>query len=443
MVSTTFYSLDVAPTNGKVFGGGTQDNGIVVTGVGGQPAGDFVRSIPGDGSWIAFDPAEEETVFGSATDLMIYRHRIGEPWDAWRSVEPNQVDFGERTERAFGVLAIDPSNRKGVKKLWTGTARLWSTTDNGHRWKLASPVFDSTPISSIAICSRNRSLMFAGTSGGGIFRSTDGGKTWSGDLTGIDIPKRAITCIQVHPASQRIVVATVASTGSLAKSVLTDSGEEMIYSHVFLSQDQGQTWQDIDQGALPNVVYNAAAFQTHPPYNLFVACDVGIFMRSPGEWTNVSGNLPSVVVSSLVYHAKDRTLTAATFGRGIWRIPGRIRPDPGGPVRRSRPVPLAEGLREDPRALAPRLVSPANGAKFGQYPTLTLVWTSVPGAIAYQVEVRVLPLDYIMWYSMSEPNFDLDFHIQGSSARWRVWAVLPEGLRTPPSSWRNFRVTPG
>ena len=29
--------------------------------------------------------------------------------------------------------------------------------------------------------------------------------------------------------------------------------------------------------------------------------------------------LPNVMINDLVYHDRDRTLTAATYGRGIWR----------------------------------------------------------------------------------------------------------------------------
>jgi hypothetical protein len=35
-------------------------------------------------------------------------------------------------------------------------------------------------------------------------------------------------------------------------------------------------------------------------------------------WFNISGNLPNVVVTDLVYHRKSRSLVAATYGRGIW-----------------------------------------------------------------------------------------------------------------------------
>jgi hypothetical protein len=39
------------------------------------------------------------------------------------------------------------------------------------------------------------------------------------------------------------------------------------------------------------------------------------------NWTAVPANLPNVIVADLVYHHNDRILTAATYGRGIWRLP--------------------------------------------------------------------------------------------------------------------------
>jgi len=34
---------------------------------------------------------------------------------------------------------------------------------------------------------------------------------------------------------------------------------------------------------------------------------------------NMSANLPNVNVVDLVFHEKDRTLSAATYGRSLWR----------------------------------------------------------------------------------------------------------------------------
>ena len=57
-----------------------------------------------------------------------------------------------------------------------------------------------------------------------------------------------------------------------------------------------------------------------------------------GEWKNITRNLPNAMVVDIVYHQQDRTLTAATYGRSIWRLdvelleigdPEIIQPAPG------------------------------------------------------------------------------------------------------------------
>ncbi len=102
------------------------------------------------------------------------------------------------------------------------------------------------------------------------------------------------------------------------------SGKDLPYRHVFQSDGLGNSWMMLDQGGLPNVVYYAACART-PPYRLFVARRP---WRVDEDETRLAGyrrsNLPSVVVSDLVYHAKDHTLTGG-HGRGVWRMkPGKL-----------------------------------------------------------------------------------------------------------------------
>jgi len=328
MVTTMFYDLDVAPANSKVFGGGTQDNGTLITGIGGKP-GEFQRVLGGDGAWMVFDPADEEHVFASYQNINVFRHRRGEPWEkgAWEDVTPKQMDEGERGQRAIAVLAINPGRRKGIKKVWAGSSRLWMTGDDGESWRPMSPAFDGSVISAIEVSEANPRVIFVGTTKGGIFRSTNGGGTWSENLASGEIPGRLITRIETHPKSAKAVVVTVASSGAVGANLVcagdaTAGRQESLrpYSHVFFSEDMGATWRDLDGGALPNVVYYAAAFETRPPYRLFVAGDTGVWMAVQNGWMSISGNLPNVVVSDLVYHHNDQVLTAATYGRGIWRL---------------------------------------------------------------------------------------------------------------------------
>jgi photosystem II stability/assembly factor-like uncharacterized protein len=438
MVSTMFYDLDVAPSDGKVFGGGTQDNGTLVAGVGDCQEGDAVAAIPGDGAWMVFDRAEAGNVFASATGFQVYHHRPGKPWNyaGWKLVKPRQIPKEEIAQRAFTVLAIEPSTRSGVKTVWAGSNRLWRTDNNGQRWKPVSGSFDGTPISAIVIARGRPRLMFVGTTGGGIFRSQDGGLRWSQNLSCIDIPARAITSIETHPKFPATVVVTVASTGILSSGVQLLTGADLPYSHVFRSQDMGNTWEDIDGGELPNVVFYAAAYQSVPPYGLFVGGDVGVWAETEGGWLNISGNLPCVVVSDLVYHHKDGTLMAATYGRGVWRMrPGSVvmRAAAGPPQEQ---IAIAAGLRVEPSVAAPVPLTPADGAVIDDPLRKTLVTVQpVPGALGYQVEFA--PVEAFS-LGTSSTTHEIVFQSPDSrGGKWRVWAILPDGLRSAASGWRS------
>jgi photosystem II stability/assembly factor-like uncharacterized protein len=440
MATTMFYDLDVAPSNGKVFGGGTQDNGTLIAGVGDVKEGNFVPAIPGDGAWMVIDPADEGNVFACATGFLVYHHQSGKPWDfaCWKLVKPRQITAEEIAQRAFTVMAIEPSTRSGVKTVWAGSNRLFRTDNNGKSWQVVSGSFDGTPISAIEISRVRPGLMFVGTTGGGIFRSRDGGLTWSQTLSGIDIPARAITSIATHPKVLRTVMATVASTGVLSSGVQLRTGASLAYSHVFRSQDAGDTWADIDAGKLPNVVFYAAAYETHPPYRLFVGGDVGVWAELETGWLNISGNLPSVVVSDLVYHHQDGTLTAATYGRGVWRMrPGNLQmPAPADACPPPEQILMAAGLRVDPSVGAPVPLTPADGASIDVFPRKTLVTVQpVSGALGYQVEFA----SEGMSMGASSTTTQVQFETPGmGDYTWRVWAILPDGLRSAASAWRKI-----
>jgi photosystem II stability/assembly factor-like uncharacterized protein len=442
MVTTMFYDLDVAPANGKIFGGGTQDNGTLIAGVDAMAEGDFVSAIGGDGAWTAFDPVYPDIAFASSSGFDIRRHLRGQPWRdlaGWQFISPGPdlMPDGERFQRSFTVLAIDPRTRKGPRRLWAASARLWSWDTKRRRWRAPSHVFDGSPISAIEIAEVDPRVMYVGTTKGGIFRSADGGATWCENLAGPDIPARAITSIVTHPARASTVVVTVASTGMSNSGVRLSTGEYLPYGHVFRSYNSGAIWEDIDAGALPNVAYFAAAYETHTPYRLFVASDLGVWAEIEGYWVHINGNLPNVVVSDLVYHHRDRTLTAATYGRGIWRM--RLGPLALPHPRKGVRAGDASALRVDPsieipvqRSSADRPTGPGTSSAF------TMTVEPVSGAAGYQFEIVVPSLRTCVRQGSVEPTLTM-FHTGGTSGRWRA-ATIRDGLRSRSSPWRRFVV---
>jgi ligand-binding sensor domain-containing protein len=54
---------------------------------------------------------------------------------------------------------------------------------------------------------------------------------------------------------------------------------------------------------------------------IYVGNDAGVFVSpdSGNSWMNMTGNLPNVMVVDLVMQEREKTLSAATYGRSLWR----------------------------------------------------------------------------------------------------------------------------
>ena len=145
------------------------------------------------------------------------------------------------------------------------------------------------------------------TENGGFFRSRDGGDTWSPNLSSSILPGHTITRLESHPSDADLVIATVANFG---------------HSHVFRTKDGGLTWEDVDLGQLPDVPHHVAVIRDDELDKIYVGNDAGVFVldTASGLWANLTKNLPNAMVVDLVYHEKDGTLNAATYGRSIWRL---------------------------------------------------------------------------------------------------------------------------
>jgi photosystem II stability/assembly factor-like uncharacterized protein len=294
---TMFYDLDVAPSNGLFYGGGAQDNGTVVTTTG--SAGNFFQIYEGDGGWIVFDESDENHVFCSVYNLDIRRYR----GKRHKNVSP-PAKADEQNSIWMCYITLDPSDSNIV---FTGSHRVWRSLNNGDNWHVASPTLDGSSISAIEVAPANSKRIYIGTENGGFFRSLDGGETWSPNLSSAILPGHTITRLESHPNNADVLIATLANFS---------------HSHVFGSQDGGLTWDDLDRGQLPDVPHHVVLIRPDELDKVYVGNDAGVFVldTKTDTWRNLTKNLPNAMVVDLVYHEKDGTLSAATYGRSIWRI---------------------------------------------------------------------------------------------------------------------------
>jgi photosystem II stability/assembly factor-like uncharacterized protein len=191
---------------------------------------------------------------------------------------------------------------------------IWKTTDGGVHW---DPIFDSQPVSSIgalAIAPSNPNIVWAGTGepwirshisvGQGVYKSTDAGKTWT--LMGLEKTGR-ISRVVIDPKNPDIVL--VGALGH-AYGPQPERG-------VFRTTDGGKTWQrvlftdensgcahlEMDQndpkilfaGMWPLEIRTWGRVSGGPGSGLFKSTDGGV------TWKRLSGNgLPTRMTGKIV-----------------------------------------------------------------------------------------------------------------------------------------------
>jgi photosystem II stability/assembly factor-like uncharacterized protein len=225
----------------------------------------------------------------------------------WRNIGP---DRGGRSIAVSGV-----KGRPGEAYFGATGGGLWKTTDGGNNW---FPVTDgqikSASVGAVAVSETHPDIVFIGMGetcirgnimpGDGVYRSTDGGKTW----THVGFSESdGIAKIRIHPTNPQIVF--VASFGKYS----VPSPERGL----FKSTDGGRTWRKVlyrdDQtGAVdisidpsnPNVIYAALWEAYRKEYQMSSGGPgSGLFKSTDGgeTWTEITRNpgLPRGVVGRI------------------------------------------------------------------------------------------------------------------------------------------------
>ncbi|HEX5706617.1 MAG TPA: hypothetical protein VFX96_04945 [Pyrinomonadaceae bacterium] len=256
----------------------------------------------------------------------------------WRSIGP--ANMGGRTADVEGV----PGNQN-IVYVATASGGLFKTTNGGVRW---TPIFErqgTISIGDIALEPNNPDVIWVGTGesnvrnsvsfGDGVYKSTDGGKTWQ--HVGLRNSER-VSRILVHPRNPDVVY-----VGALGHAF--GPNEER---GVFMTTDGGRTWQktlyiDAEHGVAdmdidpqnPNIIYAAMwKFRRTPWTHTSGSERGGVFRSTDGgrTWKRLEGGLPKLVGRigvkvapsnpSVVYaitEAKEGTLWRSEDRGETWR----------------------------------------------------------------------------------------------------------------------------
>jgi len=314
---TQHYTLDV----------GTQDPTRVVTGLQDQGCirsyGESGNSNPdtwnsygcGDGLETLINPVNQNIVYGCSQYGFCNRSD-----DAGRTSTPiGQTHSASGRRNWLTPLEFDPNDPTIMYYAGNVVDR---STDGGRSWTQISPDLtrgvDEDPdypfgtITAVAPARSDPNVLYVGTDDGRLWTTKNLGQDWI-ELTDPVLPDIYVTRTAVSPTNADVAYVTY--------SGFRQGCDEQ---HVFKTRDGGESWTDIS-GNLPAAPVNDLLVA--PRGNLVVAQDVGVYVsRNSGRrWLRLGDALPLAPVLDITYHRGTDTITAATLGRGVYRVdlPGR------------------------------------------------------------------------------------------------------------------------
>jgi photosystem II stability/assembly factor-like uncharacterized protein len=303
---------------------------LVRTGQAGFALTALGRGLPR--TWVGggLTPAEPDLMAADARLAAALPSSSGYDGLLWRLLGPFR---GGRVDAATGV-----PGRPNEFYFGAVNGGVWKSIDGGRVW---ASIFDSQPVASIgaiAVAPSAPDVLYVGTGestlrdsagyGNGVYRSTDGGKTWT--HVGLEATQH-VGKIAVDPRNPDVVF--VAAIGSLY-APNPERG-------VFRSRDGGRSWQKVlfkndDIGAVevvidptnPRVIYAGLWNTRRPPWFVYAPTNGpggGLYKSTDGgsSWRQLTAGLPAEGIG------RSGIAVAPSEPRRVYAVVDCLVPEPG------------------------------------------------------------------------------------------------------------------
>jgi photosystem II stability/assembly factor-like uncharacterized protein len=224
---------------------------------------------------VVVDPRDSNTVWvGSGENSSQRSAHFGD--GVYKSTDAGKTwnNVGLKSSEHIGKILVDPRNSNTVYvasqgPLWSagGERGLYKTTDGGATWNAVLTISPDTGISDAVFNTKNPDIIYAsayqrrravgqmigGGPEGGIFKSTNAGKTWTKLSKGLPKDDVGRVALGVDPRNPKRVYALISAKGPRGRGIVTDapSGPVVDEAGFYRSDDAGDTWARIGR-AIPN-----------------------------------------------------------------------------------------------------------------------------------------------------------------------------------------------
>ena len=309
---TQFYTFAMFPGIADYMMGGTQDNASPHS-FGNLQSWDNVTGGDGAGTVINYNDVFRQ--YGSSQ-----YHGLQKTSNAWQSAQSFKPNFNGHNVPFIGGMWIDPNDPRYIYvntdyvNRYDAQTSTWSFLSNASGVPLTSG-----RINVITVAKGDSDRIYAGSTNGQLWMTSDGGTTWVRiDDVGLanGLPNKGITAVNVSDTDKNDILIGFSGGGT---------------THLYRCQDVSavsRVYTNLNgsgSSSLPQVSLNDIARDvTDPATTWFAATDVGVFKTTNAgtTWSDVTQpfGLPNVQVNKLYTNTSNGALYAATYGRGMWRI---------------------------------------------------------------------------------------------------------------------------
>jgi photosystem II stability/assembly factor-like uncharacterized protein len=199
-----------------------------------------------------------------------------------------------------------------------GGNKVFKSVNKGDYWQVISPDLSNqqhlngdVPYATIVTLDESpisRGLLYAGTDDGNVWVKSTSRTNWKKRNRGL--PKKWVTCLVASKYKRRRVYVT-----------LTGYREDDFMAYVYVSQDNGKTWDSI-KGNLPEEPVNVIREDPDNENILYLGTDLTVYVTIDGgvTWHSLKSNLPTNAVYDLRVHPRNKELIIGTHGRGVFLL---------------------------------------------------------------------------------------------------------------------------
>jgi photosystem II stability/assembly factor-like uncharacterized protein len=239
---------------------------------------------------IAIKPDANNVVFAASKGGLYKSTDGGENWSLKRNGFPPIASY--RYSAPVCSIAIDPLNTKTIYVGMDNGGKIYKSTDIGENWFLVNtpenPISDSSSVRSI-VCSPNTSGTLYAANEKGVYKSSDGGVTWTAKNSGLP-----------HTHTLELAINPIANTDELYVTIYTPEG--LWNGGVYKSSNGANSWTAKNTGldkatgkSLFASQYRSIVIDPKTPSTVYVAnaswdATGGVYKTTDGGdlWTKVT-----------------------------------------------------------------------------------------------------------------------------------------------------------